>query len=201
MKRRPSKPAGAGERSAAPPKIAGRAVFLVGYMGAGKSTVGRVLARRLNWAFEDLDDRIELCEGRSVAEIFRHSGEAGFRRAEEAALQQALREAREGSAKVIALGGGAFVPPANAARLKAAGVPTVFLDAPVEELWQRCQKQVSELDAVRPLLETREGFGELYQTRLPSYLKAALRVDTSGLRVEEVAEQIVNVLDLEEKRP
>jgi shikimate kinase len=198
VKQRPSKPAGAGKRSAAPPKIAGRAVFLVGYMGAGKSTVGRVLARRLNWAFEDLDDRIELSEGRTVAEIFRHTGEPGFRRAERAALRQALQEARNGAAKVIALGGGAFVQPGNAARLKAAGVPTVFLDAPVEELWRRCQKQASELDAVRPLLATREWFEELYQSRLRSYLKAALRVDTSRLSVGEVAEQIVQVLNLEE---
>jgi shikimate kinase len=177
--------------------MAGRAVFLVGYMGAGKSTVGRVLARRLNWAFEDLDDRIELLEARTVAEIFRHSGEAGFRRAERTALQQALQEARGGTAKVIALGGGAFVQPGNAARLKAAGVPTVFLDAPVEELWQRCQKQARELDAERPLLATRERFDQLYRSRLRSYLKAALRVNTSGQSVQEVAEEIVQGLNLE----
>ena len=171
-------------------------VFLVGYMGAGKSTVGRVLARRLNWAFEDLDDRIALREGRSVAEIFRHSGEAGFRRAERAALLQALQEARDGTAKVIALGGGAFVQPENAARLKAAGVPTVFLDAPLEELWQRCQKQASELTAERPLLATRGRFDELYQTRLRSYLKASLRVDTRGRSIAEVAEQLLKALEL-----
>jgi shikimate kinase len=170
-------------------------------MGAGKSTVGRVLARRLNWAFEDLDDRIELLEARTVAEIFRHSGEAGFRRVERSALRQALQEAQDGTAKVIALGGGAFVQPGNEALLKAAGVPTVFLDAPVEELWQRCQKQARELNAERPLLATRERFDELYRSRLRSYLKAALRVDTSGRSVEEVAEQIVQALDLEEERP
>src|SRR5207302_1682709 len=157
--------------SAESPKLAGRAIFLVGFMGAGKTTVGQVLARRLNRAFEDLDDRIELREGRTVAEIFWHSGEPGFRRAERAALEQALQKARRGTAKVIALGGGAFVQPGNAARLKAAGVPTVFLDAPVVELWQRCQKQASELDAERPLLATRERFDELYQSRLGSYLK------------------------------
>lgn len=184
-----------------PPESAGRAVFLVGFMGAGKSSVGRVLARRLNWAFEDLDDRIELQQGRTVAEIFRKSGEAGFRRAERAALRQVLEEVQKGTASVIALGGGAFVQPGNAARLKAAGVPTVFLDAPAEDLWQRCQKQAGEPEAERPLLQGRERFDELYQTRLRSYLKASLRVDTSGRSVEEVAEQIIQSLDLEEERP
>lgn len=176
-------------------------MFLVGFMGAGKSSVGRILARRLNWAFEDLDDRIELREGRTVAEIFRHSGEAGFRRAERAALRQVLQEVQDGTSRIIALGGGAFVQPANAARLKAAGVPIVFLDAPVEELWQRCQRQASEPDAERPLLQGRERFDELYRARLRSYLKASLRVETGGRSVEEVAEQIVQTLDLEEERP
>jgi shikimate kinase len=189
------------KRSPAPPKNAGRAVFLVGFMGAGKSSVGRVLARRLNWAFEDLDDRIELREGRTVAEIFRKSGEVGFRRAERAALRQVLEEVQNGTASVIALGGGAFVQPGNAARLKAAGVPTVFLEAPVEELWQRCQKQVCEPEAERPLLQGRERFDELYRSRLRSYLRASLRVDTGGRSVEEVAEQVVQSLDLEEERP
>lgn len=183
---------------AASSKIAGRAVFLVGFMGAGKTTVGRELARQLGWAFEDLDDRIERAEGRTVAEIFRHSGEAGFRRAERIALRQALQEARDGTANVIALGGGAFVQPGNAARLKAAGLATVFLDAPVEELWQRCRKQACERDADRPLLATRERFEELYQKRLRSYLKASLRVDTGGRNVAEVARHIIGILEVRE---
>jgi len=64
----------------------GSSVFLVGFMGAGKSSVGRALGQRLNWVFEDLDDRIEAREGRCVVEIFRDSGESEFRRAEHAAL-------------------------------------------------------------------------------------------------------------------
>ena len=66
------------------------AVFLVGFMGAGKSSVGAALGRRLNWIFEDLDDRIERRERRTVAEIFRESGEPAFRRAERSALQDVL---------------------------------------------------------------------------------------------------------------
>ena len=185
----------------APVKVPVRAVFLVGFMGAGKSSVGRALGRRLNWTFEDLDDRIELREGRTVAEIFRESGEAGFRRAERAALRQVLEEVRDGTASIIALGGGAFVQPGNAARLREAGVPTVFLDAPVEDLWQRCQKQASELGAERPLLQSWERFSKLYRARLQSYLEASLRVETGGRSIEEVAEEIVRALDLEEQRP
>jgi len=78
-------------------------------MGAGKSSVGRALGQRLNWIFEDLDDRIQAREGRTVAEIFRDSGESEFRRAERAALQDVLRELTGGGFRIVALGGGAFV--------------------------------------------------------------------------------------------
>jgi len=87
-------------------------------MGAGKSTVGRALAERLGWGFEDLDQRVERRERRSVAEIFRDSGEAEFRFAEQRALQQLLTEVIEGTDQVrnriIALGGGAFAHEATA---------------------------------------------------------------------------------------
>ena len=145
-------------------------------MGAGKSSVGRALGQRLNWIFEDLDDRIQPREGRTVAEIFRDSGESAFRRAEHAALQQVLEELRGGGARIVALGGGAFVQKENAALLKAAGVPTVFLDAPVEELWQRCCAQAAESGAERPLLSSIEQFRELYETGARSYAKASLKI-------------------------
>ena len=98
-------------------------------MGAGKSSVGRVLGQRLNWIFEDLDDRIELREHRRVAEIFRDSGEPAFRRSESLALQQAIEQSRGGVPRIIALGGGAFPQKANLALLKASSAPTVFLKA------------------------------------------------------------------------
>ena len=81
-------------------------VFLVGFMGAGKSSVGRVLGQRLNWIFEDLDDRIEQREHRRVAEIFRDSGEPAFRHTETLALQQVIEQLRGGVPRIIALGGG-----------------------------------------------------------------------------------------------
>ena len=86
-----------------------RCVVLIGFMGAGKTTVGRELARRLRWHFLDLDDVIEQREQKSVAEIFASSGEAAFRQAESAALAALLQDRESSSDLVLALGGGAFV--------------------------------------------------------------------------------------------
>jgi shikimate kinase len=173
------------------------AVFLVGFMGAGKTSVGRALGQRLNWLFEDLDDRIEQREGRRVAEIFRDSGEAAFRRAEHLALQQVLEQSRGGVPKIIALGGGAFAQPANAELLEASGVPTVFLDAPVEELWQRCRQQTAQTGAERPLLKDVEQFRKLHESRRKSFTKAALQIQTGSRTVEAIAAEIAEKLGLE----
>ncbi len=173
-----------------------RSFFLVGFMGAGKSSVGRALGQRLNWLFEDLDDRIQAREGRTVAEIFRDSGESEFRRAEHAALQHVLEELRGGGARIVALGGGAFVQKENADLLKTSGVPTVFLDAPVEELWRRCCTQASESGAERPLLRSMEQFRRLYETRRISYLQASLKIQTGSRPVEAIAAEIAETLGL-----
>jgi shikimate kinase len=165
-------------------------------MGAGKTSVGRSLGQRLNWLFEDLDDRIERREGRTVAEIFRDAGESEFRRAEHAALEHVLEELRGGGAGIVALGGGAFVQKANAELLQAAGVPTVFLDAPVDELWQRCREQASEAGVERPLLGSRDRFGELHATRRRAYLKASVKIETGGRTVDEIAAEVAGVLGL-----
>src|SRR5271169_4974862 len=113
-----------------------RAVFLVGFMGAGKTSVGRSLGHRLGWSFEDLDDRIEARAGRSIPEIFRDLGVTEFRRLETTSLRDLLRELDAGP-RVVALGGGAFAQPENVAMLELAGVPVIFLDGPVEELFRR----------------------------------------------------------------
>jgi len=176
----------------------GSSVFLVGFMGAGKSSVGRALGQRLNWVFEDLDDRIEAREGRSVAEIFRDSGESEFRRAEHAALEDVLGELRGGGARIIALGGGSFVQNENAELLQAAGVPTVFLDAGLAELWQRCCAQAAESGVERPLLRSREQFRELYQKRRRSYAKASVTILTGGRPVAAIAAEIAEKLKLRE---
>lgn len=165
-------------------------------MGAGKSSVGRALGERLNWVFEDLDDRIQAREGRTVAEIFRDSGESEFRRAEHTALRHVLQELAGGGARIVALGGGAFVQKENAALLKSSSVPTIFLDAPVDELWQRCRAQAGESGAERPLLRSQEQFRKLYDTRRSNYLKASLRIQTGGRSVETIAAEIAKALKL-----
>jgi len=165
-------------------------------MGAGKSSVGRALGQRLNWVFEDLDDRIEARERRTVADIFRDSGESEFRRAEQAALEQVLGELSGGVARIVALGGGAFVQNENAARLKASSVPTIFLDAPVEELWQRCCAQARAAGAARPLLRSLEQFRNLHQARRRSYSKATLKIQTGGRAVQTIAAEIAETLGL-----
>jgi len=173
------------------------AVFLVGFMGAGKSSVGRALGRRLNWLFEDLDDRIEQREGRRVAEIFRDSGEPAFRRAEHLALEQALEQLQGGVPRIIALGGGAFIQPSIAELLETSGVPTVFLDASVEELWQRCCHQAAESSTERPLLKDLDQFRRLYDSRRQSYLKASLKIQTGNRSVDAIAAEIAEKLGLE----
>ncbi len=186
-------------RPSAPARVArNSAVFLVGFMGAGKTSVGRVLGRQLRWAFEDLDDRIREREGRTVAEIFRNSGEVVFRQAEHAALRQAFEELRGGAARIIALGGGAFVQKENAALLKASGLPTVFLDASVDELWQRCCTQASESGTERPLLRNLEQFRKLYEARRENYSAASLVIQTGNRAVEAIAAEIVERLGLKE---
>jgi len=174
---------------------ASNAVFLVGFMGAGKSSVGRALGQLLNWDFEDLDDRIERREKRSVAEIFRESGEVEFRRAERDALRDILDDLR-GGRRVIALGGGAFVHESNATHLKASNAPTVFLDAKVEELWQRCSKQAAEAGAERPLLGSQTQFRKLYQVRRKSYKKASVMILTGNRSVQVIAAEIIKLLGL-----
>ena len=171
-------------------------VILVGFMGAGKSSVGRVLARQLGWTFEDLDDRIERREMQKVAEIFQNAGESGFRRAEHEALKELLEELRSGSEKAIALGGGAFVHEPNLRLLKNVNLPTIFLDAGVDELWKRCLQQWEEQGMERPLLGSVEGFRELYEKRRPHYLRASLRQETDGKAVEEVAAELIQALGL-----
>jgi shikimate kinase len=168
-----------------------RAVVLVGFMGAGKTSVGRVLGQQLGWAFEDLDDRIQTREKRTIEAIFREFGEAEFRRAEHAALGELLAELGS-SPRVVALGGGAFVQAENAALLKQAGVPVVFLDAPVAELFRRCQQEMVE----RPLRRDQTHFQHLYETRRPRYLAATVRIETGGKDVQAVAEEVRRGLGL-----
>jgi shikimate kinase len=168
-----------------------RTVFLVGFMGAGKSSVGRALSLRLGWGFEDLDDRIQARERRSIGQIFRESGEAEFRRAEADALRELIGEPVS-SPRVVGLGGGAFVQAENAALLAQTRAPIVFLDAPVDELFRRCQQQKVE----RPLRQDRERFHQLYEARRPHYMTGTVRVETAGKGVDAVAAEVARHLGI-----
>jgi shikimate kinase len=107
-----------------------------------------------------------------------------------------LEELRGGGAKIVALGGGAFVQQNNANLLRESGLPTVFLDAEVEELWQRCSKQASAGGAERPLLRNPEQFRELYGTRRKSYARATVRIQTGGRSVDAISAGIAKKLGL-----
>ena len=170
-----------------------RAVILVGFMGAGKTSVGRALGGRLGWRFQDLDERVQAREGRSVADIFRESGETEFRRAEHAALRELLAETEVGPPLVLAVGGGAFVEANNASLLETAATPTVYLDASPDELWRRCGAD----SVVRPLRRDESAFRKLYETRRPRYLQARLQVETGGREIERIVSEIVSTLGLE----
>jgi shikimate kinase len=168
-----------------------RAVFLVGFMGAGKTSVGTVLGKKLGWPFRDLDELVEHREKRTVEAIFSESGEFAFRSAEHAALRQVLLDIVSHS-QVVAMGGGAFVQPANARLLQDGGFLSVFLDAPVDELFNRCQAQATP----RPLRGDRDRFRNLYESRRAAYLEAGLRIDTQGKDVEAIAAEIAMNLGL-----
>ncbi len=174
-------------------KIAGRvrSVFLVGFMGAGKTSVGRLLAELLGWPFVDLDDRIEARERRKIADIFHDSGEPAFRAAETAALGALLSEIDRRPA-VVALGGGAFVQPENANLLRQNGARVVFLDAELDELRRRCAPKGEQ----RPLFQDANGFRQLYELRRPSYLRAHIRVDSTGMSIAEAAAEVTRQLGI-----
>ena len=171
-------------------------IFLVGFMGAGKTSVGRALAEKLAWDFEDLDTRIEARERLTVAEIFRKHGESGFREREHVALRTLLEEHDSTSPIVVALGGGAFVQPENMSLLSLAERPSVFLDTPVEDLWERCK---APGEPERPLRTVPVQFRALHERRLAHYEQAAIRIETAGKTIQQIAEEIVQILDLQSR--
>lgn len=163
-----------------------RCIVLTGFMGAGKSTIGALLARRLGWRFTDTDALIEAQTGLTVARIFAERGEAAFRALETEAIRSCGREER----LVLALGGGAVesAPTRDAlARLEESLV--VFLHAPLDVMVARCMAQPGA--AERPVLADRAGLAARLAARLPHYRAAHLTVETGGLSPELVAEQIL----------
>jgi shikimate kinase len=145
-------------------------IFLVGFMGSGKSTVGRALAEELGWAFADLDEDIEKREGMSINQIFETRGEAQFRQAESAALQDRVRSVERGKPCVIALGGGAFLSEDNFQVISNNGV-SVWLDCPFSTVERRLAGQHIEHNH-RPLARDAEKLRELFALRRAGYERA-----------------------------
>lgn len=161
-----------------------RRIVLVGFMGAGKTTVGRELARQLGWRFEDLDARLEARLGTPIATLFRQRGEAAFR-------EEERREAESLALVtqcVIAAGGGAFAEPATRDAL-CRGALSVWLRCDLDTLLGRIP-----LDGSRPKATDRATMRQLLDQREPSYRLADLTVDTAGLPSEEVAHRIRGAL-------
>jgi shikimate kinase len=153
-------------------------------MGAGKSTVARALGRRLDWRVEDIDDRIEAREGRTVASIFARDGEAYFRSVERKVLVDLLPLRHT----VVATGGGTFVDPENRAAINRDGL-SVWLDVPLEELIRRLPA-----DGRRPLAADRDQLERLYAVRTLAYQQAALRLDAGSTPVEGLVEQVLDAI-------
>ena len=162
-------------------------IFLVGFMGSGKSTIGRALAEELGWGFADLDEDIEKREGMSVSQIFEARGEAGFRQAETAALQQRVRSIEGGKPCVIALGGGAFLSDENFQMVSNNGV-SVWLDCPFETVERRVAS-----DNHRPLARDPEKLRELFAVRRPGYERADYCVQVESDDAAAVAAQILEL--------
>ena len=174
-----------------------RIVALTGFMGAGKTSVGRALAALLGWRFVDLDQEIELQQKATVREIFQGQGEAQFREIETAALREMLERVPAPARMVIALGGGTFVQPRNAELLKNAGARVVFLETPLEEMLERCGTESQSPEGnLRPLASDPDAFRALYAQRLPQYRSADVTLSTAGKTAEENAQEIADRLGL-----
>lgn len=154
-------------------------------MGAGKTTVARALARRLDWQPVDIDQIIEQRERMPVAAIFAKRGEPYFRAAERAVLLDLIPTRH----LVVATGGGTFVDPQNRAAINQDGV-SVWLDVPLEQLIARVPA-----DGRRPLASDRAEFERLYTARSVAYAGAHYRVDVGRRAIHAIVEELLHVLE------
>ena len=172
-------------------------VVLIGYRGSGKSSVARLLALRLGWDWLDLDVEIELAAGKSIAAIFADEGEPAFRDREQLAIERLAGRDR----LIVAAGGGAVERACNRDNLRAAG-QVVYLTASVESLAKRIGGDPTTA-ARRPNLTASGGWAEIAEVlarREPLYRQCAhLLVDTEGKTCEQVADEILERLDLGER--
>jgi shikimate kinase len=161
--------------------------FLVGFMGTGKTTLGRQVAERMGLSFVDLDQRIERSSAMAVSEIFAREGEEGFRRRESRALRELVETTEPLVPLVIATGGGAFTVEANRLLMKSAGV-VVWLDVPIAEILARID------GGERPLWKTPQEVRTLHERRRESYQQAHHRLALEGASPDEAVERLHRLL-------
>jgi shikimate kinase len=160
-------------------------IYLVGFMGSGKSTVGRRLAHHVGWSFFDLDDEIEAAERTPIAVIFDSRGETEFRRIEAQMLRQHVASIERGQPAVLALGGGAFAQSQNRQVVENNGV-TVWLDCPFEIVFRRVAPT-----SHRPNARDPEKFRALYWERVESYRLADIHVAIESDDADQTVEAIL----------
>ena len=175
-----------------------RRVVLTGFMGAGKSTIGRLLADRINWSFLDLDAHLEARTNATIPQLFERHGEAHFRRLESSALASALGQ----NYTVLALGGG--TPEELTNRLLLEQTPatfTIFLDAPFPTLFDRCMLQdLGDPAIARPVLRDPAAAQRRFQKRHPRYRRLAnLTIDTADLTTGKTIDALL--LSLAQAKP
>ena len=165
-------------------------IYLAGFMGSGKSTVGRALADALGWRFVDLDEEVERREGMPISSIFDERGEPAFREIEARLLREHVRLIESGRPHVIALGGGAFVQEENFAVLSNNGV-TVWLDCPFELVERRLASFTN-----RPLARDPQKLRALFAERARGYSHADYRVHIQGDDPNNAVQEILGMLSL-----
>ena len=162
-------------------------VFLIGFMGSGKTTVGALLGPALSLPFIDLDELIVSAEGRSITSIFAAEGEASFRKVEARVLGEVL----DSPPAVLSLGGGAFLPLENRRRIRERGT-SIWLAVSLDEALERCRREQGRPLALDPL-----EFSKLYEQRQPIYQECDVKVETDRKSAPTICREIV--MRLEEK--
>jgi shikimate kinase len=176
--------------STARPELSGRPIALAGFMGVGKTTVGRLLAESLERPFFDTDSYVEAATGRSVEDFFLKHHEPEFRQREAAAVEELLSK----GAVVIALGGGALLNDGSRSLLRERSV-LVHLHAP----WKDLRSRVPSLIATRPLMRGRtlDEIHQLYEDRQATYEAASLRINIGRRSPAEAAAEVLRLIRLD----